>query len=53
MAAALFGHFVPVGTTPGAAGADWEESYRIFQTEGVGLQEEWRNQVVSLQYVLL
>lgn len=47
-AAVAFGHFVSAGRTPGAEGAGWEGSCRIFQTEEAGLQEGRRNQVACL-----
>lgn len=47
-AAAVFGRFVSVGMTPGAEGADWEGSCRVFQTERAGPQEGWWNQVLCL-----
>lgn len=47
-AAVVFGHFVSVGTTPGAEGADWEGCCMILEAEGAGPPEEWRNQRVCL-----
>lgn len=47
-AAVAFGHFASAGTTPGAEGADWKGSCRIFQTEEAGLREGRWNQVACL-----